>query len=436
MASISEILMAQGRQEAESRRYRAGQWQPLIQHLATLPGQVMQDRQVERMGQEAAFDREQQRAVRGQQLAKGDQELRAGTRAAADEQAMTALLSEPGSLDETGTIVWPKVIASAQQKAPQLIPRLNEAMYKHDEGVAKAAHAAATEARAQAEFDNTQTDRRQVANQQGVRRMIGESIAARGDQPMTPQDARTYQGMALQEGVELPQGVLPEPEEEVSMVIKGPNGRPTRVMVPKSQLRNGGVEEYREPDTGTQPSFSWAKDPKTGDIVRATDAEIRARGLQQPDTADMRNKEAGKRTAARAVDAVKTIGARVITKVGPAQRMDAIKRGAEAVFGNDPEFRTYQDSRMALAGTLAVEQQGSRVSDADVKALWLPMIPDAYRDTSESYKLKWDLINSMRGVTDRQPPLAGGRIRVQGPNGESGTVPAGTAMPPGWKAAP
>ena len=53
---------------------------------------------------------------------------------------------------------------------------------------------------------------------------------------------------------------------------------------------------------------------------------------------------------------------------------------------------------MGSAGREAVEQQGSRVSDADVKALWLPMVPDAYRDTAESYKLKWDLIDAMRGV--------------------------------------
>ena len=158
------------------------------------------------------------------------------------------------------------------------------------------------------------------------------------------------------------------------------------------------LRAQQRPPQAPQPSYSWAKDPKTGEVVRATEEEIRAHGLQQPDTADMRNKEAGKRTAARAVEAVQALGSTIITKVGPAQRIDAVKRGAEAVFGNDPEFRTYQDSRMALAGTLAVEQQGSRVSDADVKALWLPMVPDAYRDTAESYKLKWDLIEAMRGV--------------------------------------
>ena len=161
-------------------------------------------------------------------------------------------------------------------------------------------------------------------------------------------------------------------------------------------------------------------DARTGEYFHP-DTRQKLTGVGQPPTADMRNKEAGKRTAARAVEAVRTLGEGIITKVGPAQRMEAIKRGAEAVFGNDPEFQTYQDSRMALAGTLAVEQQGARVSDADVKALWLPMVPDAYRDTSESYKLKWDLINAMRGVESKG---GAGTVRMIAPNGQEQDVPA------------
>lgn len=129
-------------------------------------------------------------------------------------------------------------------------------------------------------------------------------------------------------------------------------------------------------------------------------------GVQTAPTADMRNKEAAKKPAAHAVDAVRKLGEDIFKNVGPTQRADAIRRGVEAVFGNDPKFRTYQDSRMALAGTLAVEQQGSRVSDADVRALWLPMIPDAYRDTAESYKLKWELIDKMRGIETKDDPNA------------------------------
>jgi len=182
-----------------------------------------------------------------------------------------------------------------------------------------------------------------------------------------------------------------------------------------------GIERTKAGQTALGSSF-WAKDPTTGAVRRMTEQEARAVGAQQPDTADMRNKEASKKTAARAVDAVRALGSKILTKVGPAQRADAIKRGVEAVFGSDPEFRTYQDSRMALAGTLAVEQQGSRVSDADVKALWLPMVPDAYRDTKESNELKWELIDLMRG---KEPKAGGGgTVKMRAPNGQMQDVAA------------
>lgn len=129
--------------------------------------------------------------------------------------------------------------------------------------------------------------------------------------------------------------------------------------------------------------------------------------FQPGPTADMRNKEQARGLVKGSIDAIDSLGQRIITKAGPQQRLNAAKRGVEAVFGADPEFRTYQDARMALAGNLAVAQQGSRPSDADIKAIWLPLVPDAFRDTSESAKMKWDLIRRMSHVpsndTDNMP---------------------------------
>lgn len=217
---------------------------------------------------------------------------------------------------------------------------------------------------------------------QGDVRYRGDQVIASNPKPEEPQNLDQMLAAALKAG----------DRAKVNEIIK---------------LKAQEANATRAPQAPRTESRSWAFDPKTNQTVYATDSEIVGRGLTQAPTADMRNKEAGKRTAARAVDAVRTLGEGIITKVGPAQRLDAIKRGAEAVFGNDPQFRTYQDSRMALAGTLAVEQQGSRVSDADVRALWLPMVPDAYRDTSESYKLKWELIDAMRGVSGKAPGKTG-----------------------------
>jgi hypothetical protein len=125
-------------------------------------------------------------------------------------------------------------------------------------------------------------------------------------------------------------------------------------------------------------------------------------------TASMRDKVEGRKLVGESINAIETLGKDIIANVGPAQRMDAIKRGAEAVFGNDPKFRTYQDARMALAGNLAVAQQGSRPSDADIKAIWLPLVPDPYRDTSESASMKWDLIKKMSHAPSTTPQPSGG----------------------------
>lgn len=150
-------------------------------------------------------------------------------------------------------------------------------------------------------------------------------------------------------------------------------------------------------ERGPAESFQWAVDPRDGKVKLMSPQEIRESGAGQAPTADMRNKEAAKPAVQRGIQSVRNLGQSIFTKVGPAQRAEAMRRGADAVFGNDPVFRTYQDARMATAGALAVEQQGARVSDMDVKALWLPMIPDAYRDTKESWDLKWALIDDMRG---------------------------------------
>lgn len=139
--------------------------------------------------------------------------------------------------------------------------------------------------------------------------------------------------------------------------------------------------------TGAGPQLL---DRGTGTARAITGADGQTVGLAP--TAEMRNREAATGKAFESVKAVRALGDKLITKVGPAQRAQAVARGAAAVFGNDPEFRAYQDARKALAGNLAVMQQGSRPSDADIMQIWLPLVPDVYRDTKESADIKWRLI--------------------------------------------
>jgi len=150
-------------------------------------------------------------------------------------------------------------------------------------------------------------------------------------------------------------------------------------------------------NSSKKQGMSWAKDADEQERYMTPD-EIRSSGATRPDTADMRNKQVGRGNLARTVDEVQALSLSIIDKVGVKQRANAIKRGSAAVFGNDPAFKTYQDARLAIAGNLAVGQQGSRPSDADVIRIWLPLVPDAYSDTRDSATMKWRLVRSMSAL--------------------------------------
>jgi hypothetical protein len=140
-------------------------------------------------------------------------------------------------------------------------------------------------------------------------------------------------------------------------------------------------------------------DPDTGHYFHPDTGE-RLRNVTPPDTAEQRNKAVGRRILLRSRNAMKKLAADILADTGVQQRVKAAGRNIEAVMGNDPTYRTYQDARLAYAGNLAVAQQGTRPSDADIKAIWLPMVPDAYRDTRESKDMKFNLMDDFM---DLQP---------------------------------
>jgi len=126
------------------------------------------------------------------------------------------------------------------------------------------------------------------------------------------------------------------------------------------------------------------------------------------ETADMRNKKASRALLIPAIDSLEALSQRVITeKMAAIQKARSAGRSVDAALANDPDYRVYQDARMALAGNLAVAQQGSRPSDADIKAIWLPIVPDVFKDTQDSAKMKWEMIRVNSG-------LPGGAAQPQG----------------------
>ena len=279
MASISEILLAQGRHAAESKRARAGAWQPLMQHLANLPGQVMQDRAAERAATEAAFDRQQQRDVREQTLAKGEQELQAGTRAATTAQAtadqkrqMNEILASEGVVGQDQTIDAARAQQIAQERGyTDIVDDILSLAQEHNAAVSKGV-------RDQTQFDQQQTDRRQTTNQQGVRRMIGESVSARGGEPMSPAEQQTVRGMAFQERIPKAdvEGLFPEPvkpdtralNQQLADAIR--RGDKAEMNVIRQAIRVA-AEEGREPADTSVPAgpegVTAPLDPSSQDLM-------------------------------------------------------------------------------------------------------------------------------------------------------------------------
>lgn len=231
MASISDILLSQGRYAAESRRERAGQWVPLIQHLANLPNQVMADRAGERAAQEAAFDRGQQRDVRSQQLAKGQQELETAEATAEQKRQMNDLLSTPGVIGDDGRFDVQGAQRTATEKGYNDI--LDDVLTfgkEWNEGVEK-----------------------------GLLTKEQIEAAKRSNQPqgytLNPGDKRY--GPDNQEVASVP--VTPPKPTMREVVVKGPNGRPVKKLVSEDELIQG-IEQYEAPRVapqGPQPGWQW-----------------------------------------------------------------------------------------------------------------------------------------------------------------------------------
>lgn len=403
-SSIAQLLAEQGRVLADQRRRSGERRGAVISELGQIPGQILADRAAQqRAQQQAAIQAEELQMRRNaDQRANLASELAVGADARAQQTHEDARLAEQRGKE--AVLGWMKKHAAELKPAeaarmqailemPGGTKHLVDALMKAPEGY--------TLSPGQKRFG---ADNQELASV-----------------PATPEKAPA---LTFNQ---------PQPLRIGGRTVMTRAGSDGKIYDMKGAVIEGAetAQPYVPPSTAQppQPSYQWAKGPD-GVVRLMSPDEIRKLGASQPDTADMRNKEAGKKVAARAVTAVRDLGSKIITKIGPAQRADAIKRGTEAVFGSDPEFRTYQDSRMALAGTLAVEQQGARVSDADVKALWLPMVPDAYRDTKESNDLKWELIDLMRGSPGAGPlpanaaPKAPSGTPAEGTKGSVGGVPA------------
>ncbi len=124
-------------------------------------------------------------------------------------------------------------------------------------------------------------------------------------------------------------------------------------------------------------------------------------------TGTQESREQARNTALSTVTVVKSISDDVIKYQGPIQKALGTMENEAQVFNLFPVYRTYVSARKALAGALAVAQQGSRPSDADILQIWLPLIPDAINDDTRSAQMKWNVISVL---TDNELLRPGERV--------------------------
>jgi len=185
-----------------------------------------------------------------------------------------------------------------------------------------------------------------------------------------------------------------------------------------SQSQQGRVSVYGQ-TTAQNPSVIWGDDPEKPGKQKPYRYNESTRELEDigitktPVTAA--TKAEARINAKNYIAELKKISERLITNpTALAQRIEAIKRGGAAAVANDPDYRTYQDLRESLAATLAVAEQGARVSDYDVRGIYLPGVPDLFKDTSDSASMKWKLINIKMGDSNQ----AGAIELERGPDGK------------------
>lgn len=188
--------------------------------------------------------------------------------------------------------------------------------------------------------------------------------------------------------------------------------RPSQLLTPEEEAQKARLAQAGKTPRAPTEREEWMRDHPGATL----EDYWKAKGTAAP-TAEMRNKEASRKIVETAINQLEELSKRVITeKQAVVQRAKSAGRSVDAALANDPDYRTYQDARMALAGNLAVAQQGSRPSDADVRSIWLPLVPDMFRDTTDSARMKWELIRVNSGLpTGKEAPAAPSRPRARNP---------------------
>jgi hypothetical protein len=230
--------------------------------------------------------------------------------------------------------------------------------------------------------------RRQDQNAVGVRRMIGDFLVQRGAQPLDAGSRQTLQGMALQEGVEVPSSVTADPtagladyeaKKKIDLKYRPPSG--------------GGAPQQQWVIRGGQPVPIPAGTAQAGD--RPYDP-VAARSSQPENKAEAEDT------------------AREVTRLASSLRNS---KGFSGVFGKysaaTPNLLSSQDTVDArttlnsLKGLLTLENMGKMkgvLSDSDMRILQQASTTLAAEMSEEAAAQELDRLVAVMGRVSRGAP--------------------------------
>lgn len=181
--------------------------------------------------------------------------------------------------------------------------------------------------------------------------------------------------------------------EKYVALVEAYTGKPFEEATPEERYRaNLGYETTiarARADAGVA-MIPW-QDPATGQVVNRFVRTTEGAQYDRIDPVSMLAVEEARSQMRPQLLALESLSKKTITTIGPEQRAKALKEGVEAVFGNNPNFRTYVDLKRGMAVNLAKIINGGRPSDKDTEAA-AGYLPDPYRDTTESAAAKWKFL--------------------------------------------
>lgn len=244
---------------------------------------------------------------------------------------------------------------------------------------------------------------RQAQNKLGVQRMMGDYLMQRGAQPIDQGARNQLTGMAISEGVTLPNAFMEDPTLE----------HRNRLEEIAAQGKNAlAVANVRAADTGDKliPVQTVENGQNVTKYLPAS--VVSGQTFARPDTgntAQDRQREARVGAAREFLGRLNQLREKINTKMGPQAGITGLVRRGQANIGLDPDVAEYERIRAAGGRSLAVAIMGAQnLSDADAAA-WANMLPGATVDRETAKRLTDQvekMLTGMAGGAGVPPPMA------------------------------